>query len=134
MPTNGLPHRSCLNLRKNMPMHLQRRMLYTVQAAWLFMDFPVSCPLVNPDGVDLVNGVLEEGASLEEAESIAADYPKIPFPNGWKANIEGIDLNLQFPAGWENARNIKFAMGFTTPAPRDYVGEAPCGTGKPQCL
>lgn len=82
-------------------------------------------PLVNPDGVDLVNGVLEEGVSLEEAERIAADYPKIPFPNGWKANIEGIDLNLQFPAGWENARKIKFAMGFTTPAPRDYVGEAP---------
>lgn len=102
------------------------RMLYTVQAAWLFYGFSLYLvPLVNPDGVDLVNGVLEEGASLEEAERIAADYPKIPFPNGWKANIEGIDLNLQFPAGWENARKIKFAMGFTTPAPRDYVGEAP---------
>ncbi len=102
------------------------RMLYTVQAAWLFYGFSLYLvPMVNPDGVDLVNGVLEEGASLEEAERIAADYPKIPFPDGWKANIEGIDLNLQFPAGWENARNIKFAMGFTTPAPRDYVGEAP---------
>ncbi len=76
-------------------------MLYTVQAAWLFYGFSLYLvPMVNPDGVDLVNGVLEEGASLEEAERIAADYPKIPFPDGWKANIEGIDLNLQFPAGW----------------------------------
>lgn len=36
-----------------------------------------------------------------------------------------MDLNLQFPAGWEDARRIKFEQGFTSPAPRDYVGEAP---------
>ena len=51
-------------------------MLYTVQAAWLFYGFSLYLvPMVNPDGVDLVNGVLEEGASLEEAERMAADYP-----------------------------------------------------------
>jgi g-D-glutamyl-meso-diaminopimelate peptidase len=31
-------------------------------------------------------------------------------------------LNLQYPAGWEQAKSIKFAQGFTKPAPRDYVG------------
>lgn len=36
-----------------------------------------------------------------------------------------MDLNLQFPAGWENAREIKFGQGFTTPAPRDFVGFGP---------
>lgn len=36
-----------------------------------------------------------------------------------------MDLNLQFPAGWENAREIKFSQGFTSPAPRDFVGFAP---------
>ncbi len=36
-----------------------------------------------------------------------------------------MDLNLQFPAGWEDARSIKFEQGFTTPAPRDYVGPSP---------
>ena len=36
-----------------------------------------------------------------------------------------MDLNLQFPAGWENAKQIKFAQGYTKPAPRDYVGVAP---------
>ncbi|HBD86950.1 MAG TPA: gamma-D-glutamyl-meso-diaminopimelate peptidase, partial [Clostridiales bacterium] len=41
------------------------------------------------------------------------------------ANIYGTDLNLQYPAGWEEARRIKFAQGFTGPAPRDYVGTAP---------
>ena len=36
-----------------------------------------------------------------------------------------MDLNLQFPAGWEQAKAIKYAQGFTTPAPRDFVGSAP---------
>ena len=36
-----------------------------------------------------------------------------------------MDLNLQFPASWEQAKEIKFEQGFTSPAPRDYVGSAP---------
>ena len=39
-----------------------------------------------------------------------------------------MDLNLQFPAGWEQARRIKFAQGFVSPAPRDYVGAGPLVT------
>ena len=37
----------------------------------------------------------------------------------------GVDLNLQFPAGWENARQIKYSQGFNQPAPRDFVGFGP---------
>ena len=37
----------------------------------------------------------------------------------------GVDLNLQFPAEWEEAKRIKYAQGFNKPAPRDYVGEGP---------
>ncbi len=36
-----------------------------------------------------------------------------------------MDLNLQFPAGWENAKEIKYAQGFTRPSPRDFVGYGP---------
>ena len=36
-----------------------------------------------------------------------------------------MDLNLQFPAGWEQAKQIKFSQGFTSPAPRDFVGFGP---------
>lgn len=82
-------------------------------------------PLVNPDGAALVTGALDSGPLYENARRIAGRYPDIAFPAGWKANIAGVDLNLQFPAGWQEARRIKFAQGWTGPAPRDYVGRAP---------
>lgn len=83
-------------------------------------------PMVNPDGVDLVNGAIERGSkTYNEAETIARAYPAIRFPDGWKANISGTDLNLNYPAGWERAKEIKYALGFISPAPRDYVGTAP---------
>lgn len=45
---------------------------------------------------------------------------------GWKfLKSTGVDLNLQFPAGWENAKKIKYARGYTSPAPRDFVGFNP---------
>ncbi|MBO4407464.1 MAG: gamma-D-glutamyl-meso-diaminopimelate peptidase, partial [Clostridia bacterium] len=50
------------------------------------------------------------------------------------ANIRGVDLNLQFPAGWEEARRIKYAEGFRTPAPRDYVGRAPLSSREASAL
>ena len=59
------------------------------------------------------------------ARRLAAAYPRFAFPEGWKANLRGVDLNLQYPADWERAREIKFAQGVVSPAPADYVGPAP---------
>lgn len=76
-------------------------------------------PMVNPDGVDLVlNGPPENETirnNVIEWNSGSTDF------SNWKANINGVDLNDQFPAEWEleRARNPK------TPGPRDYGGERP---------
>lgn len=83
-------------------------------------------PMVNPDGVDLVTGAIgPDSEEFAQAAALARNYPNIPFPNGWKSNLLGVDLNLNYPAGWENAREIKFAQGYTQPGPRDFVGAAP---------
>ena len=92
-------------------------------------------PMVDPDGVDLVTGAIAPGSSsFEAARNLAEFYPDIPFPNGWKANLLGVDLNLQYPAGWLQAREIKFSQGFTQPGPRDYVGRAPLNQKESRAL
>lgn len=83
-------------------------------------------PMVNPDGVDLVTGAISaESGEYQQASRMSEYYPAIPFPEGWKANLMGVDLNLQYPAGWLQAREIKFSQGYIRPGPRDYVGRAP---------
>ena len=92
-------------------------------------------PLVDPDGVDLVTGAIAPGeAQYAIAQNLSAFYPQIPFPDGWKANLLGVDLNLQYPAGWLQAREIKFSQGYTRPGPRDYVGRAPLSQAESRAL
>ena len=92
-------------------------------------------PMVDPDGVDLVTGQIGPGdISYDLARRLGENYPQIPFPDGWKANLLGVDLNLQYPAGWLMAREIKFSQGFTSPAPRDYVGRFPLSQIEAQAL
>lgn len=101
--------------------------IFGIEASTLFQKARLCLvPMVNPDGVDLVTGAI--GADSEEyrsAQQIASHFPAIAFPDGWKANLKGIDLNLNYPAEWEQAKENKYALGFNRPAPRDYVGSAP---------
>ena len=91
-------------------------------------------PAVNPDGLDLATGELQQGEFYRGAMNIAKLWPRIPFPTGWKANIRGTDLNLQYPAGWQRAKEIKYALGVRGPAPANYVGTAPLSAPESRVL
>ena len=101
-----------------------------VKAATIYM-----VPMVDPDGVDLVTGAIPgDSEQYRQARILGERYSEIPFPDGWKADLKGVDLNLQYPAGWRMAREIKFSQGFTQPGPRDSVGRAPLTQPEPQAL
>lgn len=76
-------------------------------------------PMVNPDGVNLVINGPPDNEALRN-KLIAWNNNSTNF-SGWKANINGVDLNDQFPAKWE----LESARNPQTPGPRDYGGEAP---------
>jgi len=79
-------------------------------------------PMVNPDGVDIATRATNAGPYFQYAAYLTQNAPCIPFPDGWKANGRGVDLNLQYPASWEQAREIKRSQSVRLPGPRDYVG------------
>lgn len=76
-------------------------------------------PMVNPDGVNLC---LKNPKILNNQlyKNIWENY--INNIEDWKANIRGVDLNLNYPAGWEQAVKNKAKKGITMPGPRDYPG------------
>lgn len=81
-------------------------------------------PEVNPDGIAIAAARASK-EDTELAEAISRKYPHIPFPTGWKADLNGVDLNLNYPAGWSNAVLNKVALGINGPAPRDWPGPSP---------
>lgn len=108
--------------------YLNKSTIWGYPAQELFNNYSLYLvPMINPDGVDLVVGNTQKYLPdiYAQAKKLSTNYPSIPFPNGWKANINGIDLNLQFPAEWETARINKYAQGYTKPGPRDFVGSGP---------
>src|SRR5690606_25510922 len=76
-------------------------------------------PLVNPDGVELVlQGVYDGHPFREEVLKINKGVERFDH---WSANIRGVDLNHQWPAGWDKEAEESPQQ----PWPRHYSGKAP---------
>ncbi len=81
-------------------------------------------PMVNPDGVDLVN-YWPSYTNPAYIQAARLNNTGLPLPRVWKANIRGTDLNLNYPAEWEKEHELEIEQGITGPAPRDYGGPFP---------
>jgi g-D-glutamyl-meso-diaminopimelate peptidase len=81
-------------------------------------------PMVNPDGVDLVN-YWPNYTNPAYVQAAKLNTTGRPLPSVWKANIRGVDINLNYPALWEREHELEIEQGITGPAPRDYGGPAP---------
>lgn len=76
----------------------------------------VVVPMVNPDGVNLVNNGPEAVTDREAMEAmvmVGSGY------RAWKANINGVDLNRQYPAYWDEKYD-----DVGRPASENYKGTA----------
>ena len=65
---------------------------YNLEELWNEYSF-YFIPMLNPDGVDLVTGVIRENTGVyNNFKDISLNFPNIPFPSGWKANFNGVDF------------------------------------------
>lgn len=81
-------------------------------------------PMVNPDGVELVingfNNIKTNQNLLLKLNHFNVDY------NQWKANVNGVDLNRNYPAGWMNYKKIeKNKLNILGPGPSRFSGYQP---------
>jgi len=74
-------------------------------------------PMVNPDGVDLVN-YWPNYTNPTYRQAAQLNNTGLPLPRVWKANIRGVDLNTNYPADWEKEHQLEIEQGITGPAPR----------------
>lgn len=85
-------------------------------------------PMVNPDGVDLVITQDVPATWLQYCQTINGGSNDF---STWKANIQGVDLNNQFPANWEIEKARKLPKSF---APRDFPGISPLSEPEARAL
>lgn len=71
-------------------------------------------PMVNPDGVNLVNNGIK---TVSDPEAVSAMAMVKSTYREWKANINGVDLNRQYPAHWEEKYD-----NIGKPASENYKG------------
>lgn len=91
---------------------------YNIEELWNKTTLYI-VPMVNPDGVNLV---LKEKSIINNNNYKEIWEKYINEIENWKSNIRGVDLNLNYESGWEQAVKNKSKKGINNPGPRDYPG------------
>lgn len=89
-------------------------------------------PMSNPDGVAISQSGSLEGARKEiyqrERETGVTSLGEGAYAALWKANAQGVDINRNFSAGWEDAQ------GRMEPSSQQYRGVAPFSSAEAAAL
>ncbi|GKX28860.1 peptidase M14 [Vallitalea longa] len=95
---------------------------YDTEEIWDYATIDI-VPMVNPDGVELViDGI--ENINTNKEELIKWNFDNDDFRD-WKSNINGVDLNRNYDAGWEEYKKLELELGVTGPGPYLYGGSEP---------
>lgn len=81
----------------------------------------VIIPMVNIDGVQIALKGVQSALSLSESVT----YIQSTSEKSWQANANGIDINHNFDAGFNQLQKMEAANGITGPSPRQYGGPSP---------
>ncbi|MGO4888223.1 M14 family zinc carboxypeptidase [Anaerobacillus sp. MEB173] len=106
---------------KHMLQHLEKEELWhKYDLKEIFSDIKLFIvPLVNPDGVELVQqGIYKEHPYYKKVLEINKGIRQFDH---WSSNIRGVDLNHQWPAGWD----IEAKESPQHPWSRHYSGKGP---------
>lgn len=82
-------------------------------------------PMVNPDGVTIVQYGLEKTKFPLIVEKLNGEDNNF---DSWKANARGVDLNRQYPYKWDSF------IGPDSPAPEGFKGDKPLSEKETQAL
>lgn len=78
-------------------------------------------PCVNPDGVEIqLHGTDAAGEYQQLVRQISGGDT-----SHWQANAEGVDINHNFDADWEELHELEQENGIISPAPTRYGGNYP---------
>lgn len=113
--------------------HLTGNLLYAflaAEASPLGTCYVVPC--LNPDGAALELGGWDAASPLAERQ-LRMNGGSRDFSR-WQANARGVDLNHNYPAGFDAYRAVERALGIEGGAPTRYSGEYPLSEPETQAL
>jgi g-D-glutamyl-meso-diaminopimelate peptidase len=79
-------------------------------------------PMVNPDGVELASGELNKESIWYKR--LCNDLGSVRFAEEWSANINGVDLNHNYDAGFLEQKDVLREQGIFYPGSTRYPGES----------
>ena len=90
-------------------------------------------PMLNPDGIELSTKGLPKWLSDEEGKRLVQYNGSENFTK-WQANANGVDLNHNYDAMWQQSKAMEREYGIFGPGPTRFSGSAPLSEPESRAL